>query len=261
VLGLLKLEKLRASIPEHALAVDLDMGFLFAIGPYGIRATDAVLEAAQNSSCVVRKNAIRVTRLLLDPSAVSAVRAVALRDMCVEARNEAWTTLGVLGDPQLNELVQQRLSSAEPLLKEEKLGMVSGLETRYRSSDKSVTEKFVHDPDPDVSGAAAKAIGGRDDQEEAGKLLANVGSKSSTERSMALDLLKDAVRTGRFDFEGTAFDLEAMLTPADLTFLNEARASVLRRASDECLHEWKKLYLVGSVLIQLQPWSTAPGAQ
>jgi hypothetical protein len=78
---------------------------------------------------------------------------------------------------------------------------------------------------------------------------------------MALDLLKDAVRTGRFDFEGTAFDLEAMLTPADLTFLNEARASVLRRASDECLHEWKKLYLVGSVLIQLQPWSTAPGAQ
>ena len=261
VLGLLRLDRLSASIPEHASLVDLDMGFLFAIGPYGTSATHALVMAMQDSSCTVRKNAVRLTRALLDPGAVSAVRAVASGDTCLEARNEAWTALGILGDVQLGGLIQRRLASeAQQVPKEEKLAMVSGLEALYQLPDKSVAERLVQDPEPEVSAAATKMIKGAGDP-NAGKLLENVGSKSSTERSRALGLLKDAIRTGTFEFKGTAFDLEAMLTEADLISLNEARASVLRRASDECLYEWKKLHLAGSLLVQLQSANRAPGTQ
>jgi hypothetical protein len=260
VLGLLRLERLGASIAEHALRVDLDMGFLFAIGPYGASATDSLVTAMQDSSCTVRKNAVRMTRYLLDPGAALAVRAVASGSTCPEARNEAWTALGILGDAQLGGLIQRRLDSEAQVPKEEKLAMVSGLEALYRLPDKSVAERLAQDPEPEVSAAATKMIGETADP-KAGKLLENVGSKSSTERSRALGLLKDAIRTGSFEFEGTAFDLEAMLTQADLASLNEARASVLRRASDECLYEWKKLYLVGSLLVQLQAANQAPGTQ
>jgi hypothetical protein len=260
VLGLLRLERLGASIAEHALLVDLDMGFLFAIGPYGTGATGALVEALQDSSCTVRKNAVRMTRFLLDPGAVSAVRAVASGDTCPEARNEAWTALGILGDVQLGGLIRRRMASEAEVPKEEKLAMVSGLEALYRSPDRWVAERLAQDPEPEVSAAATKMIAETDDA-DADRLLANVGSKSSTERARALNPLKDAIRTGSFEFEGTAFELEAMLTPADLASVNEARASILRRASDECLYEWKKLYLVGTLLVQLQASNQAPGTQ
>lgn len=260
VLGLLRLDRLDASIAEHALLVDLDMGFLFAIGPYGTSATDALVMAMQDSSCTVRKNAVRMTRSLLDPGAALAVRAVASGDTCLEARNEAWTALGILGDVQLGGLIQRRLASEGQVPKDEKLAMVSGLEALYRLPDKSVAERLAQDPEPEVSTAATKLIQETGDP-KARELLENVGSKSSTERSRALGLLKDAIRTGTFEFKGTAFDLEAMLTQADLASLNEARASVLRRASDECLHEWKKLYLTGSLLVQLQSANQAPATQ
>jgi HEAT repeat protein len=258
VLGLLKLEKLGASIPEHALHVDLDMGFLFAIGPYGSGARDALIDATRDPGCIVRKNAVKVARTLLDPGAVPAIRTVALQDGCVEARREAWTTLGVLGDPQLGELVQQRLSSPEVVPKEEKLAMIDGLGSLYRPMHPEIRERLSRDPDKQVAAAATELIAAQDDPQNTVELLRNVGSKSSTDRTKVTSLLRSAIENGRFEFNGSAFDLEASLTADDLPAVNEARASVLRRQSDECLHEWKKLYLTGTLLLVAAQQSPAP---
>lgn len=258
VLGLLRLEQLSISIPEHAMLVDLDLGLLFAIGPYGSDATDALIKSLQDPGCTVRMNALKMMAFLLDPRAAPAVRTAALEDSCPRARAAAWTTMGVIAGRRIGALLQQRLGSDEPVASEEKLGMVAGLERLLASSDPTVLQKLADDPDAAVAAAAKSALQEREDPKERERLLQNVGSKSSTARTRALNMLKVSARTGRFEFEGTAFELEAMLTPGDLTAVNDARAAVLRRASDECLYEWRKLYLAGSILLEVMQGKPEP---
>ena len=260
VLGLLRLERLSTSIPEHALPVDLDLGLLFAIGPYGSGATDALIKSLQDPSCTVRMNALKMMNFLLDPSVTPAVRAATVKDTCPQARGAAWTTLGVMADRRIGALIRERLASDEPVASEEKVGMVAGLERMIVPPDPTILQKLAGDPDSAVAAAAQSALQEPEDPKEGERLLQNVGSKSPAARTRTLNMLKESARTGRFEFEGTAFELEAMLTPSDLTAVNDARAAVLRRASDECLYEWRKLYLVGSILLEVLQGKPEPAS-
>ena len=252
VLKLLELEELHAYIDEHALNIDLELGLLFSIGPYGRDALPALVEALNNSDCIVRRNTVRMMKVLLTADAIGAIEDVATSDPCIEARSAAWSALGSLGSPSLPSLIRKRLASADPVPGREQKAMIHGMTSLYQLNDTALLEEFEKSEDPEVATAAEHALKQlpEGDKNIAG-LLANAGSRAEEGRSAALASLKSAVKTGFFKYTGSAKDLEAVLTAKDLPLINKVRAEVLRRASDECLYEFKKLYLTGQLFLQM----------
>lgn len=252
VLKLLELDELHTSIEEHALPVELDLGLLFSIGPYGTGALAPLIEALDDPDCTVRRNAVFVISSLLTPGAVGPIESVATGDECIDARSAAWLALGTMGAPSVPRLIRDRVTSAAIVEKEEQLSMIFGLNQLYFLEDATLLEQFAEHSDLEVAKAATQALEAlpEGDENVAG-LLANAGSRSDEGRSPAVALLNSAVKDGHFEFSGSAKDLEAVLTKDDLPLVNEARASVLRRATDECLYEYRKLYLTGQLFLQM----------
>ena len=245
VLRMLEVEALDASIPEHALPVGNDLGITFTIGQYGDAALPGVREALTSGTCAVRANAALAISLLLPAAEPPALAAMALEDPCETARNLAWDALGALDASALPRLAMQRLDAPEGPSVAERRFMVVGLSRAFSRSVIPVLERLQQDPDPDVAQAAREA---RDDIENhaptPAHLKANAGSASPTFRSRALRLLKKARDKGVWEFEGKRSELLPAFTANDLPLLNEARAAVLVRVSDECLYEYYDLTYV-----------------
>lgn len=252
VLKMLELERLDAYVPEHALPVDLDLGFLFTIGPYGDLAVPGVASALDSENCTTSKNAATMLGFLLPERIPVQLKRAVSRRTCPEVREAAWRTLGVLGDPALAARIHERLKSGAAVSSAEKLAMVEALQLPYRLPPLEPLDRLAEDENPEVRAAAFEAKTKRiENQPTAASLVDELGSAGPDRRRETLSILDAAAAKGVLDFEGSARELEAGLGVGDLSLVNAAKASVLRRHSDECVYEWKKLYLAATLLREL----------
>jgi len=255
VVRMLLLDRLGDSIPEHALTVDLQMGLLFSLGPFAEEAIPHLATTLAAGSCRARENAAMMLPVLLTDSIPDALRELPFADECPSARVTAWLALGAMGDPKLVELADRRLgASASPPSVEERLAIAGALARPYRLPPDALLRRMSSDEAPDVAKAAADALAGREEALATVRdLRANLGSADPATKKSIRRALERAGRKGVLEFDGSAKDLEAGLAPQDLPLVRGALASVLRRQSDECLYEFKKLYLAGDLLLQLGP--------
>lgn len=246
VMKMLELENLADGIYEHALPVDLDLGLLFSLGPYGPWAESAVLQKLRAPDCIVRRNAAKMLAFLLPADPGPEIANMAEKDPCLDSRLAAWQAMGTLNDSRLVPLARKQLVGAIP--EEEKGSIVSALANAFDPAAGTLLGELVQGDDESIQRFISEEIEDMDELlQDRDKLIMNFGSASRKKHSQAVKHLKRAIKKGFFEFKGSAFDLEAALKPEDLGLVNEARASVLRRRSDECLYEWKKLYLAALV--------------
>ena len=249
VLRMLELEHLDTAIPEHALPIGIDLGITFTIAPYGDAALAGVREALTSEQCAERANAALAIALLLPSDEPPVLGKMALEDSCEAARRGAWGALGALDSPVLARLATERLEAAETPSIEEREAIAGGLSAAFSRTVLAPLERLASDPDP---GVAKRAREGRDGitrhAPTIADLKARAGSGSPALRSKVQRLLKGARDRGHFEFEGKRLELLPALTAADLPLLNEARASVLRRISDECLDEYYDLRYIARAL-------------
>lgn len=249
VLKMLELKQLSTGIPEHALPIDLDLGLVFTIGQYGDAALDGVRAGLESEDCIIRGNAALAVGQLLPMIEPAAVRKIALGDPCEESRRKAWEALGMLDSPFLARLVARRLADGRPPSIEERQSMVSGLSHAFSRAVTEPLKVLSEDSDPEIAEAARKGLEGIEKHAPTpSELRTKAGSASPSTRSKVRRLLKKAKQDGRFEFEGRRMELFAALTPDDLALLNEARAAVLNRVSDECLYEYFDMSYVARAL-------------
>ena len=249
VLRMLELTDLHTNIPEHALPVDLELGLIFTIGQFGDGALDGVRAGLDSENCIVRGNAALALAFLLPATAPPRIRQLALEDSCEATRGKAWRALGALDDPSLAGLAMKRLAAGPSLAAAERKDIALGLLSTSRGSVEEPLRLLKVDPDADVAEEAKKGL---DDLEKHPRALMHlrgqVGSASPGTRSRMQALLRKAAKKGRFEHEGGGETLLAALVPGDLSLLNEARAAVLNRLSDECLYEYSDLSRAARVL-------------
>lgn len=246
VIRMLDLEDLADGIYEHALPVDLGLGLLFSLGPYGPSAESAVRQKLRAQNCIVRRNATNMLAFLLPADPVPQLVNMAEKDPCVDSRLAAWRALSVMNNPQLVPLARKQLAQALP--EEEKSFIVSALANVYDPAAGALLRELVNGDDESIQRSISEEIENLEENLKRDiELIKNFGSSTQKKHSHAVKQLKRAIKKGFFEFEGSSFDLEAALKPEDLGLVNQARASVLRRRSDECLYEWEKLYLAATV--------------
>jgi len=248
----LKLRELDAYIQQHALRVPLFLGIIFTLAQYGDDAIPTAIEGLSSTECPERANAALALGILQPTAPPASIRKLALNDACSRARAAAWTTLGVLDEPDLPRLAAERLVATSPPDKEERLGLVAGLGSSFRWEAPRVLEALHGDPDADVRAAAKKELEGHKQLETLRNALKedSAGAAQRDQLTVRAELAR-AVEKGRWEPKGHLFDrafLLKALSPADITLLNRARAAVLSRLSDECLYEYFELTYVVQAL-------------
>jgi hypothetical protein len=238
VLKMLELKKLDAFIVQHALPVDIDLGLVFTIGQYGDSAIPLVLGKLDSSECAERGNAAYALGILLPGKEPAKIRRMATEDTCLEARVKAWQALGGFHDPEVVPMAGKELAAVPPPDAREREFIAEALGSSDAGAAKDLLKKLAADADPNVSAYAAKVL------EAADKGGGGRGA-GHVSRSSLLSELHEAVKKGRFDENEKMLrkNLGAALTIEDLPLLNEARAAVLSRLSDECLYEYFPLTL------------------
>jgi hypothetical protein len=132
---------------------------------------------------------------------------------------------------------------------DEILVLIDAIQAQFDQPSLDLVQKLASDGDPRVRKVAEELEENLSaSNEHRAELVRNLGSADDSVRSKVQRALERAVDLGILDFDGTAFELESGLKSTDLQLLNEARASVLRRQSDECLYDWKKLFLAAAVV-------------
>ena len=239
VLRMLELKELTASIPEHALGVDVNLGLLFTIGQYGDAALDGVRVGLQSQDCVTRGNAAFIIGLLLPASQPPTLQDIAMNDPCETTRGKAWFSVGMFAEPSLAGMAAKRLAAVPPPSAEERLAIARALTSSFSRAVEAPLKSLVDDPDAKVAAAARKSWDDlKEDARTPAELRTQVGSASRPDRSKLHGALQQAKSKGHFEFNGDRDAMLAALDPADQSLVNEARAAVLDRLSDECLDEY-----------------------
>jgi hypothetical protein len=259
-LKMLELRELRTGIAAHALPVGMELGLIFTIGQYGDASLGGVLSGLDSESCVIRGNATLATGQLLPAAEPAQVGKIALGDPCEGSRRNAWGALGMLNSPSLSTLAMKRLAAEKPPSVDERKAMVSGLSLAFSRDVFEPLRLLSSDSDPEVAKAAREGLEGVEKHAPTlAELSKQVGSAPASFRAQVQRLLKKARQDGRFEFRGRRMELLPALSPADLPLLNEARAAVLNRVSDECLYEYFDLTYVASALRTVSASGKAPG--
>jgi hypothetical protein len=242
VLRMLELKRLDSYIVEHALPVNVDLGILFTIGQYGDAALDGVRESLSSEDCIVRGNAALAVSLLLPEVEPPALAKMAIDDPCESGRRRAWEALGAFDSPALPRLATQRLDATDSPSVEERKAIASGLSNSFSRTSLAPLERLATDADPSVAKEAKEGHEGIEKEVPTiAELKAKAGSAPPAFRSKIQRLLKKAVADGHFEFDGERTDLLPALKADDFPLLNQARAAVLARVSDECIYEYMDL--------------------
>ncbi len=247
---ILRFDEMRAYIPRHALEVDLDLGLLFVLGPYGTKAEGLLRAKLSGGNCQEQRNAARMLTFLAPRELPEELEMLALGDACLEARGAAWRSIGALGHHKIGALVLARLEGAPTT--EEQLAMVDGLGGVYFPHVIDSLRVLSGSANEEVAAAASMRLNELVELEvETGRLREGVGSAEAAEISKTRDLLRRAAATGQFSFEGSEADFRAQVEVSDLELLNSAKAAVLARQSDECLYEFSTLFQTARLLRQM----------
>jgi hypothetical protein len=260
VLGMLRLKHLEAAIPEHALTFGIDLGLVFTLGQYGDAAIPAAVEALKSTECTERKNAAMAVGQLLPRTVPATLTRMAFEDGCVEAREQAWVSLGELDEPALPDMVSKRLGGSPTVAKEERLAMIDGLSLSFSRAAEKPLSALMDDPEADVGKKAQEAWDAIHLHAPTRAQLQAGGQASPTRATRTKRMLETTKKTGRFEYEGQRTELFATLTPANFPLVNAARAAVLNRLSDECLHEYSDLTYVARGLRSIESGATAATA-
>jgi hypothetical protein len=246
VMGMLRLKTLDAFIDAHALPVDLSLGLVFTVVQYGEAALQPLKDGLASDDCTVRANAAACLGVLLSDRDLPQLRKTAQGDSCEKARSSSWVALGLMNDPRLSRMAEQRLNSQPAPGIEEKHALATALSATFSRSARDSLELLAGDGDQGLAQAAKNAM--KDLEEN----LALASKRTPTPRAVLGDLAEVARRelrrtpsTFRFEgFEGKSAELSLGLGPADLEPVLRARTEVLRRLSDECLYEFRQLTYV-----------------
>jgi hypothetical protein len=233
VLKMLELKELEAHIAMHALRVEIDLGLVFTISAYGDDIIDDVVARLDDPDCAVRGNAARAVGNLLPLRDFPEIRRMAMEDECALARAGAWMGLILLQDPKSEDLVLKRLEHRETLAPMEKQYLPMVLASTGSKSARAHVETLMRDDDPELAKWARKVFSNLHPLQEM-----DTGRADSRKRRKMQKRLERIARKGYSGRELAGRDLLAALTPDDLPLLNEARAAVLSRLSDECLYDY-----------------------
>jgi hypothetical protein len=233
VLKMLELKELEANIAMHALRVEIDLGLVFTISAYGDDIIDDVVAQLDDPDCAVRGNAARAVGNLLPVRDFPEIRRMAMEDECARARAGAWMGLILLQDPKSEDLVLKRLEHRENLAPMEKQYLPMVLASTGSKSARAHVGTLMRDDDPELAKWARKVFSNLHPLQEM-----DTGRADSRKRRKMQKRLERIARKGYSGKELAGRDLLAALTPEDLPLLNEARAAVLSRLSDECLYDY-----------------------
>jgi HEAT repeat protein len=252
VLKILDLEELDAYIPEHALPVNLIYGLMFTVYQYGDSVTSELVDRLDSSKCPVRANAAFALGDLLPSEIPPVLSKMVFEDSCEYARAAALEAAASFMHPDLEQLAMKRMALDAPLSKRGRGALVVALGMSGTDAAKKTLQTFTSDPDAEISKYAEKLLTSQPPD------LSMVGTAPPAERSRVLRELKRALKKNSFDDTPDQNRYVAALTPEDIPLVNEARAAVLARLSDECLYEWYPLTGVAQLLRAKQRQSSAP---
>ena len=242
VLRMLELDQLESYIVKHALSVDLDMGLLFTVVPYGEEIVPEVTARLNSPSCVVRANAAYTLGMLLPPVIPSKIETMAASDGCDRACHSSMRSLAIADPPALFRVLDKQMSDGQQSEQRELMAILEALSLAPPRQAIPYLEKLSRDNDNVVAQAAATTL-------EAFRVAAKgdwtprlSSLKDAQARSQLLRDLNMAVEKKRFESSIAPSDMIALLQDEDYSLLNKARVPVLRRLSDECLYEFAILH-------------------
>lgn len=248
-LKILELRDLKTTVVEHALPVDLSLGILFALGPYGDAILPQLSSALKSESCAVRRNALRAIAHILPWEAPPGIVELALEDPCKEARLMAWEALGELASPELPPAATRLVSEAGSRDHDEMVAIIDALKAATTAPALQALRHFEAVSDPDLKKRVAEAL--LELENGRGELLPLQDKevpRSRKDRRSILAALSKTKRTRAFEYEAEDHTLLTNLLPEDYPAVNQARLAVLRRVSDECLYEHAQLSKVAHYL-------------
>ena len=259
VLRMLELERLDAYISAHALSIDLDLGLLFTVVPYGERILPEVTARLGSSDCVVRANAAFAIGLLLPPETPARLTEMAESDSCERARDSSMRSLGIVDPPALIRVVDESMGAEVRASRSELLAIVEALSLAPVRLSLPRLEALSRHSDKEVAVAARSAFDAIRMVDAAPELPRLSSSRDAGARSRLLRELAAANSNRRFNYDGSPYDLVAALTVEDYSALNGARLAVLRRLSDECLYEFHALHAAALLFREAMRTGSTPG--
>lgn len=252
VLKILDLEELDAYIPEHALPVNLIYGLMFTVYQYGDSIISVLEDLLDSSECPVRANAAFALGDLTSPEIPPVLSKMALEDSCEYARAAALQAAASFMHPDLEQLAMKRMALDAPFSPHGKEALLLALGMAGTDTAKKTLRAFTSDPNAEISKFAEMALSVQPPD------LSIIGTAPQKERRRVLRELRKALKKGWFDDTPDQMRYLAALTSEDIPLVNEARAAVLARLSDECLYEWYPLTGVAKFLRAKQRQSSAP---
>ncbi len=211
VLRILGLSALSAVIPAHSLPIDLDLGLLFVLGPFGADLTPVLLGKLQRGSCIERRNSARVLGFLLPREFPRELKSLIESAACSAAKAEAWRTAGTLGHTPVLGWIERSL--AESTGPEEQLGMVEGARG-LAPEGRPVLEILAESEHPEVVAAAtaglAELAGARDVLQDAQRRF---GSAADSEKSAFRARLEATAASADLEFEGSVISVLERVRP------------------------------------------------
>jgi hypothetical protein len=256
---MLELERLDAYISAHALSIDLDLGLLFTVVPYGERILPEVTARLGSSDCVVRANAAFAIGLLLPPETPARLTEMAESDSCERARDSSMRSLGIVDPPALIRVVDESMGAEVRASRSELLAIVEALSLAPVRLSLPRLEALSRHSDKEVAVAARSAFDAIRMVDAAPELPRLSSSRDAGARSRLLRELAAANSNRRFNYDGSPYDLVAALTVEDYSALNGARLAVLRRLSDECLYEFHALHAAALLFREAMRTGSTPG--
>ena len=212
-------------------------GMVFTIGQYGDDVIDDVTPYLESDNCIVRSNAILALSDLVPVEEPAALRKIAIEDPCSEARAAAWAGLGVFHNTGREEMALTRLYTEPRPMPGEMEGLTFVLATVDSDASRKALRDLANDSDPNVARFALGRVAFAHDV----ALPPDVPADPRWRRDV-VGQLERALRTDHLYAKPDVSRFLASLTPEDLPLVNRARASVLRRLSDEALYdEWYPL--------------------
>lgn len=238
VLRMLELEQLESYIAAHALSVDLEMGLLFTVAPYGEEIVPDVTARLKSPNCVVRANAAHALSMLLPPATPPEIEFMATSDSCERARYSGMRSLAVMDPPALVRVLNNKMRDLQGFDESELQAILKALELAPPRVAIPYLKELSQYPIDDVSQAAVSTL--EVFQKASGVYRVPRLNSSKDERARAR-LLRDltlATQKHRFKSSMSSPDMVGVLQDEDYPLLNKARVSVLRRLSDECMYEF-----------------------
>jgi hypothetical protein len=167
---------------------------------------------------------------------------MAREDECERARSRALGALAMQEHGAVPVILDDWLARRESLSRVDWEGVLMAISYEGDGKRREALEFVRAGSDPELAKAAGELL------EEGPAEGTPVGTAPASVRGRVLRELKKAVKTHFFDDTPDADTYISALTPDDIPLVNQARAAVLARISDECLYEWYPLRRVVRVL-------------